>query len=62
MFKEESPLTLPPPQQAAGAKSREDEEVKRMLNAVDSFEPIFMYDAMREKRQRNNLLVRFRAI
>ena len=62
MFKEESPPTLPPPQQAAGAKTREDEEVKRVLNAVDSFKPIYMYDAMREKRQLNNLLVRFRAI
>jgi hypothetical protein len=58
MFKEESPS----PQQAAGAKTREDEEVNRMLNAVDVFKPIYMYDAMREKRQLNNLLVRFRAI
>ena len=54
--KEKEPL-----QQAARGKPREDEEVKKGHNAVDSFEPTYMYDAMKEKRQLKNLLVRSRA-
>jgi ubiquitin carboxyl-terminal hydrolase 10 len=57
MFKEkEPPPTQQSPQQAAGGKLREDEE----HNPVDSFEPTYMYDAMKEKRQLKNLLVRSR--
>ena len=46
-----------PTQQAAGGKLREDEE-KKELNAVDAFEPTYLYDAMKEKRQLRGLLVR----
>ena len=54
----------PPPvqqslQQTTEGGPREDEEAKRKNNSVDSFEPIYMYDAMKEKRQLENLLVRF---
>ena len=58
-FKEiELPPTQQPLQQAAGGEPREDEETKKEHNAVDSFEPIHMYNAMKEKNQLKNLLVR----
>jgi len=47
----------PPTQQAAGGRLREDDE-KKELNAVDAFEPTYLYDAMKEKRQLRGLLVR----
>ena len=50
-----------PPQQVAGGKPREDEEAKKEHNSVDSFEPTYMYDAMKEKRQLKRLLVRSRS-
>jgi ubiquitin carboxyl-terminal hydrolase 10 len=56
MLKEKETL-----QQAAGGKPREDEEAKRGHNVVDSFEPMYMYDAMKETRQLKTLLVRSRA-
>ena len=55
--KEPLPTQLPL-QQAAWGKSREDEEEREEHSAVDSFEPLYMYDAMREKRQLKHLLVR----
>ena len=59
-FFEEFVLKEPqPPRQAAGGKQIEDEEEKRKNNVVDSFEPIYMYDTMKEKGQLNILLVRF---
>jgi hypothetical protein len=48
----------PPTQQTASGKQREDEEAKKEDKVVDPFEPTYMYDAMKEKRQLNNLLVR----
>jgi hypothetical protein len=59
-FFEEFTIREPPPaqqqpQQTPGRKPREDEEAKK----VDSFEPIYLYDAMKEKRQLNLLLVRY---
>ena len=59
-FFEEITIKEPPPaqqqlQQTPGRKPREDEEAKK----VDSFEPIYMYDAMKEKRQLKLLLVRY---
>ncbi|KAH9989170.1 hypothetical protein BJV77DRAFT_1069714 [Russula vinacea] len=53
--KEPLPTQLPL-QQAASGKSREDEEEREEHSAVDSFEPLYMYDAMREKRQLKHLL------
>jgi hypothetical protein len=47
-----------PLQLIAGGKMSEDEETKKDFDAVDSFKPIYMYDAMKEKRQLKNLLVR----
>ena len=58
---EEPPTTQQPPPQAAGGVPREDEDAKKEHNAVDSFDPTYMYDAMKEKRQLKNLLVRSHA-
>ena len=58
---EEKAQPSEPPQQAAGGNVREDEETKKEVNA-DSFETSYMYDAMKEKIQLKNLLVRSRAM
>jgi Family of unknown function (DUF6535) len=55
MFEEQ-----PPPRQVAGGESREDEDATREHNIVDSFEPMYLYDAMKEKRKLKDLLVRSR--
>ena len=47
------------PQQVAEGKSREQEAKKE--EKVDSFESSYMYDAIKEKIQLKNLLVRYRA-
>ncbi|KAI0274587.1 hypothetical protein BGY98DRAFT_920575, partial [Russula aff. rugulosa BPL654] len=52
---EEAPSTQQPSQLAASGTSRVDEE-KKDDNVVDSFEPTYLYDAMREKRQLRPLL------
>ena len=58
VFKEEGPPTTQQPLQlAAKGKQGEDEEEKEVSKVVDSFEPTYMYDAMKEKRQLKNLLV-----
>jgi hypothetical protein len=57
IFKEESPSTQQPPQQSAGGKPSESEEAKEH-DAKDSFEPTYLYDAMKEKKHLRNLLVR----
>ena len=59
VFKEKEPPPMQQPPQAARGKPRETEEAKREINSVDSFEPIYMYDAMKKKRQLKDLLVRF---
>jgi ubiquitin carboxyl-terminal hydrolase 10 len=56
----EPPPTLHPPRQADG-KPREGGEAKKEPNVVDSFEPTYIYDAMKEKRKLKGLLVRSRA-
>jgi hypothetical protein len=60
-FKEEPTPMQQPLQQAAMGKPRENEEEKTENKVVDSFEPTYLYDAMKEKRQLKDLLVRFRA-
>ena len=56
---EKEPLpTQQPPQQAARGKLMEGEEEKQEPSAADPFEPLFMYNAMKEKRQLKHLLVR----
>jgi hypothetical protein len=57
---EESPSTQQQSQLATGGTSRADKEEKDD-NIVDGFEPSYMYDAMKEKRQLKPLLVRSRA-
>ena len=58
MFEEKGPPPLKePPQQAANDMSSEE---KDKITVADSFEPTYLYDAMREKRQLKDLLVRFR--
>ena len=59
MLEEESPSTQQRSQLATGGISRPDGE-KEDDEVVDSFEPTYMYDAMKEKRQLKSLLVRFR--
>jgi hypothetical protein len=54
------PPTQQPPQQAVREIQREDEEEKKEHNAVDFFEPTYIYDAMNEKTQLKYLLVRSR--
>ena len=52
----------PPTRQAADGKPREGGEAKKESNDhVDSFEPTYIYDAMKEKRKLKGLLVRSRA-
>jgi hypothetical protein len=55
MFEEEEP----PPTQQPLQQPREGKETKKTHNAADPFEPMYMYDAMKEKRQLKILLVRF---
>ena len=57
VFKEEPPSMPQPVQQIAKRKPREGEEGKKENKVTDSFEPTYMYDAMREKGQLKNLLV-----
>ena len=57
MFKEEPPLA----QQAAAEKLMED-QAKKARNAAHSFEPSYLYGAMKGKRPLKGLLVRPRAM
>ena len=62
MFKEkETPPTQQLLQQAAEGKLRKDEKEKKDQNVVNSFDPIYVYDAMKEKRQLKKLLVSSRS-
>jgi len=60
MFKEAPRPTQQRPQQpeAATGKPGEDDQEKKIHNAADSFEPTYMYDAMKEKRKLKIMLVR----
>jgi hypothetical protein len=60
IVQEVSPSTQQQSQPATGGTSRAEEE-KKDDNVVDSFEPTYMYDAMKEKRQLKPLLVRSRS-
>ena len=61
MSKEKKPPpSQQPPQQAVREITREHEEEKIERNAVDSIEPTYIYDAMKEKTQLKDLLVRSR--
>jgi hypothetical protein len=55
IIKEGSPSTQQPAQQSAGERLRNDKETKNNLN---SFEPTYLYDAMKEKQQLKHLLKR----
>jgi ubiquitin carboxyl-terminal hydrolase 10 len=57
IVEEELSSTQQQPPPASGERSRADEE-KKGDNGIDSFEPTYMYDAMKEKRQLKPLLVR----
>jgi hypothetical protein len=60
MFKEKGPPPMQQPlQQATMVKPGENEEEKK--ENKESFEPTYMYDAIKEKMQLKNLMVRFRA-
>ena len=59
MFEEKEPPSLQQlPQPAAEEKPREDQEAANVHNCADPFEPVYMYDAIKGKRQLKNLLVR----
>jgi hypothetical protein len=53
----ESHSTQQPLQPSPGGISREGEEKEKDNSVVDSFEPTYLYDAMKESRQLKNLLV-----
>ena len=57
----EAPTTQQPLQHSAKGKPSEDEEEKKDNRVVSSFEPTYLYDAMKEKRQLKTLLVRSRS-
>jgi hypothetical protein len=61
MFEEKPSPTQQPLRQAAGVKLKDGDEAKMEHNAVDSFEPVYMYGAMKKNRQLQNLLVCSRA-
>ena len=58
MNKEEPPPMEQSLRQATGGNPREGEEVKKGPDVVDSFEPTYIYVAMKEKTQLKCLLVR----
>jgi hypothetical protein len=60
LVEEESPSRQQQSQPDTGGTSRADED-KKDDNVVDSFEPTYVYNAMKEKRQLKPLLVRSRA-
>jgi hypothetical protein len=60
IVEEESPSMEQQSQPATGGTSRADEE-KKDDNAVDFFQPMYLYDVMKEKRQLKLLLVCSRA-
>ena len=47
-----------PPQESADGKPKEHEEATKMHDVIDSFEPMYLYEAMEEKRSLKILLVR----
>ncbi|KAN0105392.1 hypothetical protein V8E52_011059, partial [Russula decolorans] len=55
IVEEESPSTQHQSQLASGGTLRADEE-KRVDNVIDSFEPTYLYDAMKAKRELKPLL------
>ena len=65
IFEEAAPPSQQSPQQPEEAvripKEEEEEEAKTVPLAVNSFEPLYLYDAMKEKRQLKPFLVRSRA-
>jgi len=60
IVEEELPSTQQQPPAATGETTRANEE-KKGDNVVDSFEPRYLYDTMKESRQLRPLLVRSRA-
>jgi ubiquitin carboxyl-terminal hydrolase 10 len=59
VYKETPSVTIQLQQKVAKGKERENEEGKKEKHVVDSFNPGYLYDAMKEKRQLKHLLVRF---
>ena len=53
--KESPPIQLPPRQLAGEART---DEGKKEHDALDPFEPTYMYDVMKEKKQLKDFLVR----
>ena len=60
-FKEWPPSKQRSPQHATEEKPREVEEAVKERNVKDLLEPTYLYNAMKEKRQLKNMLVRSRA-
>ena len=60
VYKDELSVTQQLQQNSARGKARENEEGKKEPNDVDSFNPRYMYDVMKEMRRLKDLLVRFR--
>ena len=59
VYEEKKPLPAQQPQQQAGhVKAKEDDDEKKEDDAVDSFIPTYVYDAMKEKKRFDNMRVR----
>lgn len=59
IYKEEHSVTQQFQPSAAKINARESEKKKKEHDVVDSFNPRYLYDAMKEKRQLKYLLVCF---
>ena len=57
-FKEEPPPLQQHPQAATEENPREDQGAEKEHDSAHSFEPVYVYDAMKGKRKLKNLLVR----
>ena len=58
IFKEEPPPLQQHPQAATEENPRDDQGAEKEYNSANSFEPVYVYDAMKGKRKLKNLLVR----
>ena len=57
VYKEEQSMTQQSQQNATKGKARINEGGKNKHDVIDSFNPRYMYDAMKQKRQLKTLLV-----
>jgi ubiquitin carboxyl-terminal hydrolase 10 len=61
VYEEKVPLPTQQSQQKTGNVNAKEEDEKKEDDGVDSFIPTYVYDAMKEKKQFDNMRVRLRA-